>query len=123
MPCSSPSPWRSARGRALASWRGWVETVPEGRLPWVGRGDLAMAREAIQKTTFSLILLDVLLPDGDGVEFLGEIKKSPSTASVPVMLLSTEAEVSDRIRGLKTGADEYIGKPYDAAYVVSRSRR
>ena len=59
---------------------------------------LAMAREAIKKTTFSLILLDVLLPDGDGVEFLGEIKKSPSTASVPVMLLSTEAEVSDQLK-------------------------
>ncbi|MBI4584435.1 MAG: response regulator [Planctomycetes bacterium] len=84
---------------------------------------LATAREAMKKTAFSLILLDVLLPDGDGVELLGEIKKSPATTSVPVMLLSTEAEVRDRIRGLRTGADEYVGKPYDAAYVVSRSRQ
>src|ERR1035441_4377676 len=39
-----------------------------------------------------------------------------------VMLLSTEAEVSDRVRGLKTGADDYIGKPYDATYVLARAR-
>ncbi len=41
---------------------------------------------------------------------------------LPVMLLSTEAQVRDRIHGLKTGADEYIGKPYDSGYVVARAR-
>jgi PAS domain S-box-containing protein len=41
---------------------------------------------------------------------------------MPVMLLSTEAQVRDRVRGLKTGADEYVGKPYDSSYVVARAR-
>jgi DNA-binding response OmpR family regulator len=81
----------------------------------------ATARDALNRTAFSLIVLDVILPDGDGIELLGEIKKSAGTASTPVMLLSTEAEVRDRIRGMKTGADEYIGKPYDTGYVVSRA--
>lgn len=79
-------------------------------------------RQALLGNQFSLIILDVLLPDGDGLAFLREIKSEPSTASTPVMLLSSEAEVRDRVRGLNTGADEYVGKPYDQSYVVARAR-
>ncbi len=82
----------------------------------------AAARDALARSPFTLVVLDVLLPDADGIEFLKELKATPGTAKVPVMLLSTEAEVRDRVRGLKTGADEYIGKPYDSTYVVSRAR-
>lgn len=82
----------------------------------------AAARDALTRSPFTLVVLDVLLPDADGIDFLKEIKAMPGTAKVPVMLLSTEAEVHDRIRGLKTGAEEYIGKPYDSTYVVSRAR-
>jgi DNA-binding response OmpR family regulator len=82
----------------------------------------AAARESLARTAFALIVLDILLPDADGVDFLKEIKSSPGTSVVPVMLLSTEAEVRDRVRGLTTGADEYVGKPYQPAYVVARAR-
>ncbi len=71
------------------------------------------ARSALSIGFFALIILDVLLPDGDGIEFLREIRNTAATAKTPVMLLSSEAEVRDRIRGLKTGADEYVRKPYD----------
>ena len=80
------------------------------------------ARDALSIRPFSLIILDVLLPDVDGVEFLREIKNTAAMAMIPVMLLSSEAEVRDRIRGLTTGADEYVGKPYDHSYVVARAR-
>jgi DNA-binding response OmpR family regulator/two-component sensor histidine kinase len=80
----------------------------------------AAAREAFGTTAFGVVVLDVLLPDGDGISLLEEIRKSPLNARAPVMLLSTEAEVGDRVRGLSRGADEYVGKPYDAAYVVAR---
>ncbi|HWJ34833.1 MAG TPA: response regulator [Steroidobacteraceae bacterium] len=79
------------------------------------------ARAAILTESFALIVLDVLLPDGDGIDLLREIRSMPDTGSTIVMLLSTEAEVHDRIRGLKTGADEYVGKPYDQSYVVARA--
>ncbi|HLF93240.1 MAG TPA: response regulator [Planctomycetota bacterium] len=82
----------------------------------------AAARDAMARSPFTLVVLDVLLPDADGIDFLRELKATPGTANVPVMLLSTEAEVRDRVRGLKTGAEEYIGKPYDSTYVVSRAR-
>jgi DNA-binding response OmpR family regulator len=84
---------------------------------------LASARNALAKQTFSLIVLDVMLPDGDGIELLREIKSTPGIAATPVILLSTEGEVHERVRGLKTGADDYVGKPYDAALVVARARQ
>jgi len=82
---------------------------------------LAEARSALATGSFSLIILDVLLPDGDGVDLLREIRQSSATAGTLIMLLSSEAEVRDRTRGLKTGADEYIGKPYGQSYVVARA--
>ncbi len=78
-------------------------------------------RAALAHEPVGLIVLDVILPDVDGVDFLKEIRSS-RFAEIPVLLLSTEAEVKDRIRGLQMGADEYVGKPYDAAYVVGRAR-
>jgi PAS domain S-box-containing protein len=84
--------------------------------------DVASARQVLAARRFSLVVLDVLLPDGDGLELLAGLKGSPEHAATPVILLSTEAEVADRVRGLRIGADEYVGKPYDAAYVVSRAQ-
>lgn len=81
---------------------------------------LAAARAVLASERFSLVILDVLLPDGDGVALLREIKSDPARA-VPVMLLSTEAEVRDRVRGLQTGADAYVGKPYDGSYILARA--
>ena len=82
---------------------------------------LAEARSALSTGNFALIILDVLLPDGDGIDLLREVRNTPATACTPVMLLSSETDVHDRTRGLKTGADEYVGKPYDQSYVVARA--
>jgi two-component system, NtrC family, sensor kinase len=83
---------------------------------------LSEARRALSTNSFDLIILDVLLPDGDGAEFLKELRANPLTSGTPVMLLSSEAEVKDRVRGLNRGADDYVGKPYDQSYVVARAR-
>jgi two-component system NtrC family sensor kinase len=87
-----------------------------------GCATLADARRALRGRAYGLVVLDVLLPDGDGLELLSELKRQGAHGSPPVVLLSTEAEVHDRIRGLETGADEYVGKPYDAGAVVARAR-
>jgi DNA-binding response OmpR family regulator/anti-sigma regulatory factor (Ser/Thr protein kinase) len=86
------------------------------------RATIAEAREALARENVGLVVLDVLLPDGDGVDLLRELRLSPERGSLPVILLSSEAEVKDRIRGLTTGADEYIGKPYDTKYVIAKAR-
>jgi two-component system NtrC family sensor kinase len=81
---------------------------------------LAEARAILSRGVASAFILDVMLPDGDGVGFLQEIRQSPSGASAVVVMLSSEAEVHDRVRGLQTGADEYVGKPYDVGYLVAK---
>ncbi len=80
------------------------------------------ARAAFERGDASVVVLDVLLPDGDGVELLGELRASPLGPTVAVLLLSTEAEVKDRVRGLRMGADDYVGKPYDVGYVVAKAQ-
>jgi len=73
-----------------------------------GRGPGRLAKDR-----FVLVVLDVCCPMGR-LELLEEIRAMPSAAGTAVMLLSTEAEIRDRIAGLTTGADEYVGKPYDS---------
>ncbi len=79
------------------------------------------ARAALSRGPVDIAVLDVLLPDADGIALLAELRRSPAAAEAAVLMLSTEAEVKDRIRGLQTGADEYVGKPYDRGYVVARA--
>ncbi len=85
-------------------------------------GTAAEARQVMRSDGVAVAVLDVRLPDGDGIDLLREFRGDPRTAGVPVILLSSEAEVQDRIRGLTTGADEYVGKPYDVRYLVARVR-
>lgn len=80
------------------------------------------ARAALAREPMNVAILDVILPDGDGVELLEELRARDSEPKIVILMLSTEADVKDRIRGLATGADEYVGKPYDSGYVVARAR-
>lgn len=82
----------------------------------------AAARQAFTDAAVCIAVLDVLLPDGNGVELLTELRASADTSGIVVLMLSTESEVTHRLRGLRTGADEYVGKPYDIHYVVARAR-
>jgi DNA-binding response OmpR family regulator len=99
-----------------------VDLLGDAGFDGVGCASIAAARAELKNAPFHLILLDVLLPDGDGVDFLVELRNEEATRAVPIVLLSTEAEVRDRVRGLGHGADEYLGKPYDATYLLSRAR-
>ena len=83
----------------------------------------AQARAAFAGGRFDAAVLDVLLPDADGVDLLRELRAWPGREATVTVLLSTEAAVADRLLGLRTGADEYVGKPYDAGYVVARTRQ
>ncbi len=83
---------------------------------------VAEARRALQTEPVDVAILDVVLPDADGIELLREIRSTQHATSPFVLLLSSEAEVRDRIRGIQVGADDYVGKPYDANYVIARAR-
>jgi DNA-binding response OmpR family regulator len=99
-----------------------LDMFSSAKMPATACATLAEARQALAGQQFSLVLLDVLLPDGDGIQLLEEIRADPSSSGTAVMLLSSESEVQHRIRGLSNGADEYVGKPYDPDFVVARAR-
>ncbi len=80
---------------------------------------LGEARQILTQTRIDGIVLDVILPDGDGTEFLEEIGTLSQT-NPPVLLLTSETQAKSRMRGLRAGAHEYVGKPYDRNYVVVR---
>jgi two-component system NtrC family sensor kinase len=82
----------------------------------------AEARRLLAQETIEVIILDVRLPDADGVELLSELRARPGGDDVVILMLSTEAAIHDRVRGMQTGADEYVGKPYDSRYVVSKAQ-
>lgn len=82
----------------------------------------ASAQKALRSRSYQLVILDIILPDGSGIDLLKEIRSEPEFVSLPVIMLSTEAEVRHRIRGLTSGADEYVGKPYDSAYIAKCAR-
>ena len=81
------------------------------------------ARQAFREAAFDVAVLDVMLPDADGVDLLRELRTLPEHEKTVTVLLSSEADVADRLLGLRTGADESVGKPYDSGYVVARSRQ
>ena len=75
---------------------------------------LAKARTHLEENTPDLILLDVLLPDGTGIDFLREIK------NIPVLILTALGESDDIVTGLEQGADDYLAKPYDPKELLAR---
>lgn len=88
----------------------------------VSAGTLAEARTLLYSHPISLAILDVRLPDGDGIDFLHEIRADKRVAALPILMLSSEADVADRVRGLQTGANDYVGKPYDTNFIIARIR-
>ena len=69
-----------------------------------------------------LILLDWMLPNLSGIEVCRRLKMRADTRAVPVIMLSARTEEVDRVRGLETGADDYIVKPYSVAELIARVR-
>jgi DNA-binding response OmpR family regulator len=82
-------------------------------------GTIAEALGEVNRRTYDLILLDLILPDGDGIECCGRIRERHR---MPIVILSTRRQLEDRVAGLETGADDYIVKPFEPAEVVARVR-
>ena len=69
-----------------------------------------------------IIVLDWMLPNVSGIEVCRRLKSRPETRAVPVIMLSARAEEVDRVRGLETGADDYVVKPYSVVELMARVR-
>jgi DNA-binding response OmpR family regulator len=90
----------------------------EGFSPVVA-GTIADARAALDRDDPDVVLLDVMLPDGDGRDFCREIR---TRSDVPIVMLTARGEEVDRIVGLELGADDYVVKPFSAGELVARIR-
>ena len=78
----------------------------------------ALSRALREDARPDLLLLDVMLPDGDGFDILAKLRGWPDFATLPVVMLTAKAELSDIHRGLALGADGYITKPYSKEQLV-----
>ncbi len=84
---------------------------------WAPNGTVGVERALAED--YSLIMLDVMMPDTDGFEVLRRIRQQSRT---PVLMLTARGDTHDRIRGLEMGADDYLSKPFDPAELVARIR-
>ena len=78
------------------------------------------ARQQLQRTRFDLLVLDVGLPDGSGLDLLRDVRHAPPTAALPVLMLSAHGEEIDRVLGLELGADDYLTKPFSPRELAAR---
>lgn len=83
-----------------------------------GDAALEMAREDVP----DLILLDWMLPEVSGIEVCRRLKSAAETRAIPVIMISARSEEVDRVRGLETGADDYVVKPYSVVELMARIR-
>jgi len=86
---------------------------------------VASGREALQAITErppDLLILDLMLPEVDGLEICRAVRLNEKTAGTPIIMLTARAEESDRIVGLELGADDYVAKPFSPNELVARVR-
>jgi len=76
--------------------------------------------KALALETPELILLDIMLPGEDGMELLKKLKASPKTRDIPVIMVTAKGAEYDKVRGLDSGADDYVTKPFGMMELVSR---
>ena len=93
------------------------QIAAEGHVPDLAP-DLAYAGDLLSTMNYDLILLDLGLPDGHGLDFLKALRAKGSVT--PVMILTAHDRITERIKGLNAGADDYIVKPFDLAELSAR---
>jgi DNA-binding response OmpR family regulator len=81
---------------------------------------LAKARQNISKAMPELVILDRNLPDGDGLDLCRELRENEKSKTLPLLFLTAKKAVDDKVAGLKTGADDYLTKPFNTEELVAR---
>jgi len=84
--------------------------------------DGASALALVEEETPDLVVLDWMLPEMSGIEVCRRIRGRPESRSLPVIMLTARGEENDRVRGLETGADDYLVKPFSQAELIARIR-
>ena len=83
-------------------------------------GTIAAGRAELAQASYDALLLDLMLPDGDGLELTRELRAQPRTRRLPLLMLTARGEPMDRIVGLELGADDYLPKPFEPRELLAR---
>ena len=83
-------------------------------------GSLAEGRERLSRNPYDALLLDLMLPDGDGLDLTRELRADPRTRRLPLLMLTARGEPTDRVVGLEIGADDYLPKPFEPRELLAR---
>ena len=86
-----------------------------------GDGKAALVKARSERP--ALIVLDLMLPEIDGLDVCRLLRRDPSTASIPIIMLTAKAAETDRIVGLEIGADDYVTKPFSPRELVLRVKK
>ncbi|MFO1331498.1 MAG: response regulator transcription factor [Rubrivivax sp.] len=81
---------------------------------------LAAGRERLRAGSYDALLLDLMLPDGDGLELTRELRAAEPTRRLPLLMLTARGEPMDRVVGLEIGADDYLPKPFEPRELLAR---
>jgi DNA-binding response OmpR family regulator len=81
---------------------------------------LALGRQRLQAGAYDALVLDLMLPDGDGLDYTRELRGEPRTRRLPLLMLTARGEPTDRIVGLELGADDYLPKPFEPRELLAR---
>ena len=99
-----------------------VYTLTQSGLEVEGFGTDAEFRAACERRLPDAVLLDIMLPDADGLQILKRLRANPSTADIPVMMVTAKDTEFDTVVALDGGADDYLAKPFGMMELVSRCR-
>jgi DNA-binding response OmpR family regulator len=83
-------------------------------------GSLAAGRQRLEREPLDALVLDLMLPDGDGLDLCRELRGSPRHRGLPLLMLTARGEPLDRIVGLEIGADDYLPKPFEPRELLAR---
>jgi two-component system, OmpR family, response regulator len=86
----------------------------------VGAGSAAQMRTCLAQRGFDVAILDVMLPDGDGLAICSQLRQQAATADLPVIMLTAQGDPHSRVLGLELGADDYVSKPFEPRELVAR---
>ncbi len=81
---------------------------------------LAAGRDKLKQGSYDALLLDLMLPDGDGLDMTRELRSQARTRRLPLLMLTARGEPMDRIVGLEIGADDYLPKPFEPRELLAR---
>ena len=82
----------------------------------------AEGRAQLQREPFDLVILDLMLPDADGLELCRQIRADARSGELPIVMLTAKGDPLDRVIGLELGADDYISKPFEPRELLARIR-